>query len=204
MTAVGGHFSYLSRFSRVLVDKLVWYTRVIPYSEVRIKDFGKSSQGTTCPSFSARSRNSRPRAVTVVLSRSKMPMMDESRTAKSLPIDKYIISPIVGEGLDPPEYLHYRIISIKAVFFPFYRIIFNIRPDFFIAFLFPYNMVMKRSLPKQNIRICFSCFPCNTGLILANNMIDVCCLSFLQNVTVSSCPASRCTHLNAVRHLCGI
>ena len=98
------YYFYFRRFSRVAEFKEVRRTLVKPYSEVSTKDLGRSSQGTTSPSRSALSRNSRVRLEVEVLSRSKIPIMDLSRTAISLPIDKYMFTsnPFVGEGLDPP------------------------------------------------------------------------------------------------------
>ena len=72
------------------VFREVRYSRFIPYSDVSTKDLGKSSQGMTCPSFSAADKNSFVRWDTEVLSRSKMPMMDLSRTAISPPMFRYI------------------------------------------------------------------------------------------------------------------
>ena len=86
---------YFKRFSKVAEDKLVRYTREKPYSAVRIKLFGKLSQGTTCPWLSALAKNSRVRLEVLVLSISKIPITELSRTAKSLPIDRYNLSPPV-------------------------------------------------------------------------------------------------------------
>jgi hypothetical protein len=85
----------------------------------------------------------------VVLSISKMPMMDLSRTAISCPMDRYIKTLSVGEGLDPPFgrsplfvyrailgsiYLIFNGLSgIKAILFPTLRIKRNIFPYFFIG-----------------------------------------------------------------------
>ena len=79
------------------------YTLSMPYSTAKIYDFGKSSQEITLPSFSARARNARVRLEVEVLSISKIPIMDFSRTAISLPIDKYTTnhSHSVGEGQCP-------------------------------------------------------------------------------------------------------
>ena len=83
-------FDYFILFSRVAELREVRCTRFRPYSAVTTKLFGRSSQGMTSPSFSARAKNSRVRLEVEVLSMSKMPMMLLSRTAISLPIDKYI------------------------------------------------------------------------------------------------------------------
>ena len=80
----------INAISSVAVFRAVSRTREKPYSEVSTKLFGRSSQGTTSPFFSARSRNSRVRREVEVLSRSKIPMMDLSRTAMSLPIERSI------------------------------------------------------------------------------------------------------------------
>ena len=99
-------FCYFKRFSRVAEFRDVSLTRVNPYSEVSTKDFGRSSQGTTSPSFSHFSKNSRVRLEVEVLSRSKIPMMLLSRTAISLPMDRYMyISLSVGEGQCPSREL---------------------------------------------------------------------------------------------------
>ncbi len=95
-------FSYFILFSRVEVYKVDSYTFVKPYSEVSTKDFGRSSQGTICPCFWAFSKNSRVRLDVEVLSISKMPMSEDSRTAISLPMGKYIlISPLYTIGTAP-------------------------------------------------------------------------------------------------------
>src|SRR5699024_6260517 len=73
--AVAGGYVYFNRFSRVAAFRAVRYTRSNPYSEVRTKDLGRSSQGTTSPSSSLFSRNSRVRLEVEVLSRSKIPTM---------------------------------------------------------------------------------------------------------------------------------
>lgn len=77
-----------------------------PYSVVSKKAFGRPSQEITSPFSSAFFRKSRVLWEVDVLSISKIPIMDVSRTAISLPIDKYIVSSprlIVGGGaLDAP------------------------------------------------------------------------------------------------------
>ena len=94
---------YFSRFSRVAVEYSVSQTLGLAYSKVRMKELGSPSQGTTWPSASRLFRNSWVRREVEVLSRSKIPMMLFSRTAISLPIERYTIPFLsVGEGLDPP------------------------------------------------------------------------------------------------------
>jgi len=92
---------YFSLFSRVALFSDVKCTRLKPYSEVRTKDFGRSSQGTTSPSFSAAIKNSRVRLEVEVLSKSKIPMIDLSRTAISLPMDKYILFSTLPDRNNP-------------------------------------------------------------------------------------------------------
>ena len=89
------HHSYFPRrrFSNVAVFNAVKWTREKPYSDVRRKDLGRSSQGTTSPSFSLFSKNSRVRLEVEVLSRSNIPIMVLSRTAMSLPMERYTFFP---------------------------------------------------------------------------------------------------------------
>lgn len=95
---------YFNLFSKVDALKDVNLTRLNPYSDVSTNDFGRSSQGTTSPFLSLFSRNSLVRLDVEVLSRSKIPIILFSRTAISLPIERYIVSTSVGEGLDPPRH----------------------------------------------------------------------------------------------------
>ena len=98
---------HFNRFSKVVAFRDVSLTRVKPYSEVRTKDLGNSSQGTTSPFSSLFSRNSRVRLEVEVLSRSKIQIMDRSRTAMSLPMERYIknssnaFAPRIYEGGAP-------------------------------------------------------------------------------------------------------
>lgn len=92
---------HFNLFSKVAAFSAVSRTRVKPYSDVSTKDFGRSSQGTTSPSCSDRSRNSLVRFDVEVLSKSKIPIIDLSRTAISLPIDKYITAPLCRGGAVP-------------------------------------------------------------------------------------------------------
>lgn len=81
---------YFSRFSKVEDARLVRWTREKPYSAVKTKLFGRSSQGITNPSFSALLKNSLVRLEVLVLSISKIPIIELSRTAISFPMDRYI------------------------------------------------------------------------------------------------------------------
>ena len=84
---------YLVLFSNVAVESVDSYTLVMPYCVVTTNDFGKSSQDTNAPSFCAFSKNSRVRFDVEVLSISKIPITELSRTDISLPIFKYISTP---------------------------------------------------------------------------------------------------------------
>ena len=86
-------FPHFILFSNVDTDKVDSYTRVIPYSVVRIKDLGRSSQGTIAPSFCANSKKRLVRADVDVLSISNIPITELSRTAISLPMFIYIPHP---------------------------------------------------------------------------------------------------------------
>jgi len=96
---------YFNLFSSVALFRAVSRTLEKPYSEVSTKDFGRSSQGTTSPSASARCRNSRVRLDVDVLSRSKIPIMLRSRTAISLPIERYIRPIPCRGGVLPAHHL---------------------------------------------------------------------------------------------------
>ena len=82
-----------SLFSKVEEESSVRRTRWKPYSVVRMKDFGRPSQEITSPFSSAFFRKSLVLWEVDVLSISKIPIMEVSLTAISLPIDKYIPHP---------------------------------------------------------------------------------------------------------------
>ena len=90
LLCISGPFHFIL-FSRVWVLRADRCTRFNPYSAVRINDFGRSSQGTTSPCRSASARNRRVLGEVLVLSISKIPITEESRTAISFPMERYMV-----------------------------------------------------------------------------------------------------------------
>ena len=136
------HF-YFNLFSKVCDDRAVKCTRLRPYSAVKTNDLGRSSQGITTPFCSALLRNSLVLLEVEVLSISKIPIIELSRTAMSFPIDKYIGHILVGEGQCPSLICYFLKFCVKTILIPFYRIIFYIFPNFLVTMLIPNNMIVK-------------------------------------------------------------